>query len=273
MMFSWQRGYRGMGILQLPDFRFYDDHENDGDITIFLWPTVQDGIHVWPGYFRDVLKHADKNSDNWTGFTRDWLMEERTMDPNEPWVQVEDPDEYIADWKQYADKAFELPETKECYNFILTFLEEGRSTGRKIYVTYRQTLNWKPVGGTGLPVLPDWRFYRGYEGEPELILTYDNVKDMSLHIWDGYIYDILCKPDLSGNGWDGFTRDYQQGERTFDWHNDNVPIEDLDEYIIDLKQYYDREFMFVETRKCLDLIVAFLEEAKKSHHTVYVNYD
>lgn len=119
--------------------------------------------------------------------------------------------------------------------------------------------------------LPDDRFYNGYEDEPEVELSLDGNEQESIHIWFGYISDILDHPDLSGNGWTGFMRDYQQGERTIENLGQIVPI-DLDEYIADWKQYSDRVFDLPETKECYDFILAFMEYARREGRTVTVTY-
>ena len=54
----------------------------------------------------------------------------------------------------------------------------------------------------------------------------------NMHIWDGYIDDILREPNLDGNGWHGFTRDYHQCEGAFGDDSEGI-ITDLSEYLDD----------------------------------------
>lgn len=53
-------------------------------------------------------------------------------------------------------------------------------------------------------------FHKGYEGEPEIILTLPSSD--AIHIWKGYFDDIYDTPLLDRNEWNGFTRDYHQME-------------------------------------------------------------
>ncbi len=124
----------------------------------------------------------------------------------------------------------------------------------------------------GMLQLPDYRFYDGFEGEGELELDLDGNKEESIHIWEGYLSDVLHDPDMSGNGWTGFMRDWQQGERTLDSYRQNVPIEDLDEYIEDWKQYANIEFSAPISKECYEFILAFMEYAKREGRTVTVTY-
>ena len=59
--------------------------------------------------------------------------------------------------------------------------------------------------------IDNFKFYEGFEGEPEIVIKAENSDMQILHIWDGYFDDILREPKLDGNGWQGFTRDYHQG--------------------------------------------------------------
>ena len=58
--------------------------------------------------------------------------------------------------------------------------------------------------------IDNFKFYEGFEGEPEIVIKAENSDMQILHIWDGYFDDILREPKLDGNGWQGFTRDYHQ---------------------------------------------------------------
>ena len=108
----------------------------------------------------------------------------------------------------------------------------------------------------------NYKFYEGYEDEPEVELSADNME--TLHIWDGFIMDIFCEPTLDGKGWHGFTRDYNQCEGAFDIHGEAV-ITNLQEYIDDLKIYKDRQFDYEETKEVYDLICSWFDKAQKSN--------
>ena len=61
-----------------------------------------------------------------------------------------------------------------------------------------------------------------------------------MEIWEGYFTDFLEDPDLSGDGWIGFTKDYQQCEGVWNEEMESYAL-DLDEYLLDLGQYKDGE--------------------------------
>lgn len=112
-------------------------------------------------------------------------------------------------------------------------------------------------------------FYDGFEDEHEIELYITDNPEINIHIWEGYFGDIFRHPSFDGNGWNGFTRDYQQLERTYE--EKNVTI-DIVEYLTDLYIYRDNTFEYDDTRKCYNLLCDFLEYAKENGKTVKVNW-
>lgn len=112
-------------------------------------------------------------------------------------------------------------------------------------------------------------FYEGFEDEPEIELYLGESPNFNIHIWDGYFLDIFGSPAMDGKGWSGFTRDYNQMERTYERQGVKV---DIEEYLNDLCIYKNKNFDYAETIECYNLIYAFLEYAKSSNKTVLVNW-
>ena len=112
-------------------------------------------------------------------------------------------------------------------------------------------------------------FYEGFEDEPEIELYLSESPDFNIHIWDGYFFDIFGSPTMDGKGWNGFTRDFQQLERTYE---EKDVVIDVNEYLNDLHIYDKRTFDFEETRECYELLCHFLEYAKENGKTVKVNW-
>lgn len=106
-------------------------------------------------------------------------------------------------------------------------------------------------------------YYEGFEDEPEIILSTDDKNIQVLHIWDGYLSDILREPNVDGNGWTGFTRDYHQLEGAFG-DEDEMLITEIDEYLDDLKSYGNRCFDYEETKDVYDLLCSWLETVIKN---------
>ena len=106
----------------------------------------------------------------------------------------------------------------------------------------------------------NYKFFEDSDGEPEIVIEAENTDMQILHIWDGYLDDILREPNLDGNGWLGFTRDYHQCEGAFG-DESKGSITNLIEYLDDLKLYADREFDYDDTRDVYNLLYSWLEEA------------
>ena len=106
----------------------------------------------------------------------------------------------------------------------------------------------------------NYKFFEAFDGAPEIVIEAENTDMQILHIWDGYLDDILREPNLDGNGWLGFTRDYHQCEGAFG-DESKGSITNLIEYLDDLKLYADREFDYDDTRDVYNLLYSWLEEA------------
>jgi len=105
----------------------------------------------------------------------------------------------------------------------------------------------------------------------DIEFTYSELSDYRLLIYEGYFSDIFGEPDFSKNEWVGFTRDYQQMEKTFEFFsNKPVKIDDIDEYLSDLYTYKEKmnEHEYEESREVYKLICYFLEYAKQEGLTV-----
>ena len=125
----------------------------------------------------------------------------------------------------------------------------------------------------GIGKTDNYKFYEGYEGEPEVILSVKNNELETIHIWDGFFDDIFRKPSLDGKGWNGFTRDYHQCEGAFDIYGEAI-ITDIQEYIEDLKIYESRKFDYEDTKEVYNLICSWLDEAlRKGYKEIIVRVD
>ena len=114
-------------------------------------------------------------------------------------------------------------------------------------------------------------FYDGYEGEPEVILSILEKQEYNLHIWDGYFLFIFGAPSQNGEGWKGFTRDYNQMERSFG--NRSYVIGNVEEYLEDLLQYSKQDFETEETAACYALLCDFLSYAKENCYRVHADIE
>ena len=106
----------------------------------------------------------------------------------------------------------------------------------------------------------DYTFYKGYEGEPELILT---SEDGSIHIWDGYIGDIFGNPIKEKKEWSGFTRDYNEFVGPYDDENIVYSINVI-EYLDDAVRCREKKTEFEESSNVLEAIISWLNNHKKT---------
>lgn len=104
-------------------------------------------------------------------------------------------------------------------------------------------------------------YYDGFEGEEEIMISLVYDPSVGVRFWNGYLFDILQKPDLSGKGWKGFTRDYHQMEGAFSLEPDNHECYDPEEYLEDISQYSETRFEFEDSENVLQLIIGLLEYA------------
>ena len=118
-------------------------------------------------------------------------------------------------------------------------------------------------------LINNYSFYEGFEEDREIELFLLESPEFHIHIWEGLFEDILADPPLSGDGWNGFTRDLHQLERTYGQKNTAI---DVSEYLSDLYYYKSRDFDMDDTKTCYDLICSFLEFAEKENKTVIVNW-
>lgn len=113
----------------------------------------------------------------------------------------------------------------------------------------------------------DYTYYNGYEGEGEIIIRLEMEEEV--HIWEGYFEDIYDIPPLTGNGWKGFTRDYNQLEGIFS-EEDIIMGINPEEYLGDLMLYKDKQFEFAETIDVFKLIKSLLEKSIKENKIIKV---
>ena len=74
--------------------------------------------------------------------------------------------------------------------------------------------------------MEDVNFYRGFEGEPELIFSYQNEGSVRhFYMWMGYFVDIIDAVEPEPEGWSSLAYCYHLNEGWYD--QDNWPIPDL----------------------------------------------
>ena len=112
----------------------------------------------------------------------------------------------------------------------------------------------------------DYKFYEGYEGEIEVIIS---MPDIAYHFWDGYFEDIFSNPQTTDEGWSGFTRDYNEFINAFEDDCIECAIEP-EEYLRDLMLYQEQSFSYNETVDVLDCLITIMTTAKEKQICVFV---
>lgn len=118
----------------------------------------------------------------------------------------------------------------------------------------------------------NYTFYDGYEGEPQITIAIKDDENIHIHLWDGYFEDIFGNPSLDGNGWTGFTKDYNQLEGAFAEKADCEEIKP-NEYLEDILQYKEKTFDYEETAAVVDLICELLQYAIDNEKSVIVTVE
>ena len=112
----------------------------------------------------------------------------------------------------------------------------------------------------------DKTFYEGYEDEKDIIIT---LPTEEYHFWDGYFEDIFGNPIQTDDGWQGFTRDYNECVNMFSDEVIECAVLPL-EYLKDLKSYLTHQFEYEETRDVLARLISIFEIAEKENECVLV---
>ncbi len=122
--------------------------------------------------------------------------------------------------------------------------------------------------------LKDNRKFCDEDGMDDIILKIKEDPTTNIYIGEIYFYDIFRKPPLHGLGWRGFTRDYHEMKGAFDsWGEGISEIVNPKEYLEDIMQYKDKDFMCEETSEVFELIADFLRYAIETKQTVIVKVE
>lgn len=112
----------------------------------------------------------------------------------------------------------------------------------------------------------DYRFYEGYEGEREVVIS---LLDITYHFWDGYFEDIFGNPKTTDSGWIGFTRDYNEFINAFEDDCIECAVEP-EEYLSDLILYQGQKFSYSETTDVLNCLITIMTTLKEKQMCAFV---
>ena len=112
-----------------------------------------------------------------------------------------------------------------------------------------------------------------YEGN-DVILKIKENPTINIRIGESFFYEVFRKPPLHGLGWCGFTRDYHEMKGAFNSGEEGISeIVNPKEYLEDIMQYKDKDFMCEETSEVFELITDFLRYAIETKQTVIVKVE
>ncbi len=114
-------------------------------------------------------------------------------------------------------------------------------------------------------------YLEGYGDEPYVSFIIPEADIDHLNIWEGLFADLLANPDMSGKGWNGFTRDYHELKGIWNESGEQVSIS-IPEYLSDLDNYKDRSFNYGETADMLEALYKYLEYAKEHGYKITAKY-
>jgi len=117
----------------------------------------------------------------------------------------------------------------------------------------------------------DYDFYKGFEGEPEFVISLMADPKRTVHIWAGYLDDIFAKTEFSNDGWIGMTRDYQELRGAFEESGPYIVPNAL-EYYEDLRGYKGQSFQYDETKDVLEVMLDLFQCATESGQQVQTEY-
>jgi hypothetical protein len=115
--------------------------------------------------------------------------------------------------------------------------------------------------------------YEGFEEYDEYdFIAIDENNDVLYFIkaWEGFVDEIFREPDLSGKGWTGFTKLYQEGILDDSYTRNNPYIvENVTEFYNDLLNYKDVS-LDNEAKELYDGLLELAKLCIDSHCKIYL---
>ena len=123
-----------------------------------------------------------------------------------------------------------------------------------------------------MDILNNNKFYEDYEGEPEVVFQLVDDNNTSIHLWEGYVDDIMRhQPGTEDDYRYGLSHDWNTLEGPYSDKNNNII--DVDVYIEDLARFEKVQFEYEETKEAYELIMYFLKNAKGNNKQVEIVVD
>lgn len=103
-------------------------------IELYISDEPKYNLLIWGSYFCDIFKEPPLSDKGYNGFTRDYLLLERTYKNKDVTINV---DEYLNDLYTYNNKrVFNYEKTREYYELLCHFLEYAKAGGKTVKVNW-----------------------------------------------------------------------------------------------------------------------------------------
>lgn len=112
------------------DYTYYNGYEDENEVILII--ENEQALHIWEGYFDDILETPNLDGKGWKGFTKDYHQCEGIFSENNEICRIE-PHEYLDDLMQYKEKSFEFDETKDVLSLIILLLEKAVKEKRTVF--------------------------------------------------------------------------------------------------------------------------------------------
>ena len=132
-----------MDIERLKNNREFEFHDRIWDdqtqIVMFYKEQPEFRITFWDSYFMYIFGDAKPPvfpATEWTGFTRDFHVIERTLDFRKDPIAIGNLDEYLNDLYTYKERMehYKDERARECYKLVCDFLLYAKETGMTVLV-------------------------------------------------------------------------------------------------------------------------------------------
>ncbi len=120
-------------------------------------------------------------------------------------------------------------------------------------------------------MIENYRYYEGFEGEPEYIFCLYNGECLieKIHIWDGYFSDIINTIKPTENHWTSLAEYYQL---CIDFDKSNWKVPDIPSALQQLKNVDTSKIRFPKNHEVLKMLIDIFTIACQNNLVVYIEY-
>ena len=119
-------------------------------------------------------------------------------------------------------------------------------------------------------IMKELDLYEGFEEYDFIAVDENNNVLYFIKAWEGFVDEIFREPDLSGKGWTGFTKLYQEGILDDSYTRNNPYIvENVTEFYNDLLNYKDVS-LDNEAKELYDGLLELAKLCIDSHCKIYL---